>query len=164
MQKAGLDLKKILFNLEDTENEVIFKLTFSELDEDQNAIGFPPTQKLWWFELLRCEPNCRVLKRIECAMVVKTIKTSAGQGKIYIWLIQRSLSVILIRQEVLSTTSLKQKCICCGKEFLLKDLRSHIDSCFSFPNFERDDASSFKSTLELPPNFIMIDYAKLTKT
>ena len=50
------------------------------------------------------------------------------------------------------------------KRILIERLKITIDSCFSFPNFERDDASSFKSTLELPPNFIMIDYAKLTKT
>ena len=35
----------------------------------------------------------------------------------------------------------------------MKDLRSHIDSCFSFPNFESDDASSTESTSELPPAF-----------
>ena len=86
-------------------------------------------------------------------MTVKTLKTSFDQGKNCTMLIQRSLSVIPIRQEVLSTTSLEEKCIYRGKEFLLKDLRSHIDSCFSFPDFESDDASSTESTLELPPTF-----------
>ena len=36
LQKAGLGLKKIVFDLEDTEEEVYVKLTSSELDEDQN--------------------------------------------------------------------------------------------------------------------------------
>ena len=49
-------------------------------------------------------------------MAVKTLKTSVGQGKIYVRPIQRSLSVVPIRQEVLSTTSLKEKSIYCGKE------------------------------------------------
>ena len=93
------------------------------------------------------------MESIECTMVVKTLKTSIGQRKTYIRPIQRSLSVIPIIQEVLSTTSLEEKCIYCGKEFLLKDLRSDIDSSFSFPNFKSDDGSSTKSTLKLPPAF-----------
>ena len=125
LQKAGLGLKKIVFNLEDTEEEVYAKLTSSELDEDKNTIGFPQLKNCGGFELLQCVSNCRVLESIECAMAVKALKTSVGQGKIYIRPIQRSLSVIPIRQEVLSTTSVKEKCIYCGKEFLLKDLRSH---------------------------------------
>ena len=35
----------------------------------------------------------------------------------------------------------------------MKDLRSDIDSSFSFPNFKSDDGSSTKSTLKLPPTF-----------
>ena len=122
------------------------------LDENQNTIGFPQLKSCGGFELLQCVPNCKILESIECAMAVKTLKTSVGQGKIYIRPIQRSLSVIPIKQEVLSTT-LKEKCIYCGKEFLLKDLRSYIDSRFSFPNFESDDTSSTESTSELPPAF-----------
>ena len=142
MQKEGLGLKKIVFDLEDTEEEAYAKLTSSELDGDQNTISFPQLKNCGGFELLQCVPNGRVLESIECAMAVKTLETSAGQRKIYIRPIQRSLSVIPIRQEVLSTAPLKEKCIYCGKQFLLKELRSHIDSCFSFPNFESDDASS----------------------
>ena len=32
----------------------------------------------------------------------------------------------------------------------MKNLRSHIDSGFSFPNFESGDASSIETTSELP--------------
>ena len=35
----------------------------------------------------------------------------------------------------------------------MKDLRSHIDSSFSFPNFQSDDGSSTESTLKLTPAF-----------
>ena len=41
LQNAGLGLKKILLDLEDSEEEVYAKLTSSDLDEDQNTIGFP---------------------------------------------------------------------------------------------------------------------------
>ena len=67
------------------------------------------------------------MESTECAMTVRTFKTSDGQVKIYIKPIQRSLSVIPIREELLSSISLKEKCIYCEKEFLLKDLRLHID-------------------------------------
>ena len=96
--------------MEDTEEEVYAKLTSSELDEDEKK-GFPLLRNCG-FELLRCVPNCRVLE-VKCAMAVKTLKTSFGDVKIYTRPIQRSLLVIQIRQEVLSTTSLKEKCIYC---------------------------------------------------
>ena len=94
LQKAGLGLKKIVFDLEDTEEEVYAKLTSSELNEDQNTIGFPQLKNYVWFELLRCVPNWRTLESVERAMAVKTLKTSVGQGKVFIKPIQRSLSVI----------------------------------------------------------------------
>ena len=92
------------------------------------------------------------MESTECAMTVRTFKTSDGQVKIYIKPIQRSLSVIPVREELLSSISLKEKCIYCEKEFLLKDLRLHIDLCLSFPNLE-SDACPTESTLELPPTF-----------
>ena len=82
-KKAGLGLKKIEFDLENTE-EIYAKLTSSELYEDQNTIGFPQLKNCGGFELLRCVSNCRVLESIEYAMAIKTGKTSVGQGKIYI--------------------------------------------------------------------------------
>ena len=139
--------------MKDTEEDVNAKLTSSEFDEDQNTISFPQRKNCGGFELLRCVLNCRVLESIECAMAVKKLKTSVGLGKIYVRPIQRSLSIISIKQEVSSNTSLKETCIYCGKKFLLKDLRSHLDSFFSFPNFEGDDALSTESTSELQPAF-----------
>lgn len=41
LQEAGFGLKKNVFNLEDTEEEVYTKLTPWDLDKDQNTIGFP---------------------------------------------------------------------------------------------------------------------------
>ena len=80
LHKAGLGLKKTVFDLEDTEEEVYAKLTSSELDEDQNTIGFPQLRNCGGFKLLWCVPSYRELETIECVMAVKTLKTSVGQG------------------------------------------------------------------------------------
>ena len=79
-QKEGLGLKKIVFDLEDTKEEVCGKLTSSELDEDQYTIGFFQLKNCDGFELLRYVSNCRVLESIECTVAIKTLKTSIGQG------------------------------------------------------------------------------------
>ena len=132
LQKAGLGLRKIVFDLEDTEEDVNAKLTSSEFDEDQNTISFPQRKNCGGFELLRCVLNCRVLESIECAMAVKKLKTSVGLGKIYVRPIQRSLSVISIKQEVSSTTSLKETCIYCGKKILIERLKITLRFIFQF--------------------------------
>ena len=54
-------------------------------------------------------------------------KIGGGQGKIYIRPIQKSLSVKPIVKETHS--SLKDKCMHCGEEMLLKDLRKHVNFC-----------------------------------
>ena len=41
LQKAWFGLTKIAFDLGEIEKEIYVKLTSSELDEDQNTIGFP---------------------------------------------------------------------------------------------------------------------------
>ena len=99
LEQAELGLKNIVFDLKDVEEEVYAKLTFSELNEEQNTIGSPQLKNCDGFELLQCVPNCRVLESIECA-VDKTLKTSACQGKIYKRPIQISLLAISIRLEV----------------------------------------------------------------
>ena len=99
LQQAEIGPKNIVFGLKDTEEEVYAKLTFSELDEEQNTIGSPPLKNCDEFELLQCIPNCRVLESIECAMD-NTLKTSAYQGKIFKRPIQISLLAISIRLEV----------------------------------------------------------------
>ena len=89
LQKAGLGLKKIIFDLEDTDEDVYANLTSSKFDEGQNTIDFSQLDNCGGFELLWCVPDCRVMESNDCAMAVKTIKTSLGQVKIYIRLFQR---------------------------------------------------------------------------
>ena len=60
----------------------------------------------------------------------KLIKQVVGQGKIFVRPIQKTLSVIPIVKESLASTILKEKCVVCGNEFLLNDLRRHTDTCF----------------------------------
>lgn len=57
------------------------------------------------------------------------------------------MSVIPIRQDVSTTTSLKEKCIHCGEELLLKDLRAHAGSCYA-QNYDSDASST-----DLPSTF-----------
>ena len=48
---------------------------------------------------MKCIPNCKVLEPLECQISAKYLKAAAGQGKIYIRPIQRSLSVLPLKSE-----------------------------------------------------------------
>ena len=97
LQKAGLGLKKIKFSVEDDEVGLYNQLT--ETAESDETAGYPQLKNCGGFELLRCIPNCKVLEPIDVVMSAKNLKAAAGQGKIYIRPIQRSLSVIPLKSE-----------------------------------------------------------------
>ena len=99
LQKAGLGLKKIKFSVEDDEVTVYNQLT-GTVESDETA-GYPQIKNCGGFELLRCIPNCKVLEPIDVVMSAKNLKAAAGQGKIYIRPIQRSLFVIPLKSETL---------------------------------------------------------------
>jgi len=63
--KAGLGPKKIQFNTEDSEDEVLDKIS-SDCIKDNETIGFPKLKKCGRFELLKCHQNCRELTLIDC--------------------------------------------------------------------------------------------------
>ena len=115
LQKAGLGLKKIKFSVKDDEVTVNNQLT-GTVESDETA-GYPQLKNCGGFELLRCIPNCKILEPIDVVMSAKNLKAAAGQGKIYIRPIQRSLSVIHLKSETSSFSSsvLKEKCIYCLK-------------------------------------------------
>ena len=81
LQKAGLGLKNIAFDLEETEEKIYNKLTSLELDEVQNTIGFPHLKNCDGFELLWCVTNCRILESIECAMLLRHLKHLLAKEK-----------------------------------------------------------------------------------
>ena len=131
LQNAGLGLKKIKFDRdEDNEDQVYGKLMADdqENDEEELALGFPKLKDCGGFELMRCIPNCRVLEPLKCNMDAKSLKMAVGQGKVYIRPIQKSLSVLPLKKDIVET-SRKEKCLTCLRDFGLQELREHIEMC-----------------------------------
>ena len=122
LQKAVLGLKKIKFSAEDDQVAVCNQLTRT-VESDETA-SYLQLKKCGGFELLRCIPNCKVLEPIEVVMSAENLKVAAGQGKISIRPVQRSLSVFPLKSETssFSTSVLKKKCVYCLKEFSLQSL------------------------------------------
>ena len=87
-------------------------------------------------------------------MSAKNLKAAAGQGKIYIHPIQRSLSVIRQKSETSSFSSsvLKEKCVYCLKEFPLQSLRAHVLTCLSSSYLSDDDANDVREEDSAPPD------------
>ena len=138
LQKAGLGLKKIKFDLEADEVSVFNQLTSSRSGSgnsrpDELTSGYSQLENCGGFESMKCIPNCKVLEPLECQISAKNLKAAAGQGKIYIRPIQRSLPVLPLKSEAspCSTSALKEKCLHCYKEYPLNVLRSHGLSCLS---------------------------------
>ena len=100
---------------------------------DELTPGYSQLQNCGGFQLMKCVPICEVLEPLECQISAKNLKAAAGQGKIYIRPIQRSLSVLPLKSEAspCSTSALKEKCAHCYKEYPLNVLRSHVLSCLS---------------------------------
>ena len=98
---------------------------------------------------MHCIANCRLLEPLNCPMITKTLKSHVGHGKLYIRPIQKNLSVISIPQDVNDAT-LKEKCKFCQKEFLLQDLRNHVNMCLPAIFDYCDYDSSTSSTDDLP--------------
>lgn len=86
--RAGLNTKRVQFEVDDNDNHVIKKLSSDELKDGQ-TIGFPQLQSCGGFELLECKQNCRELTLITCKWDVMTLKSCLGnQSKIYLRPIQ----------------------------------------------------------------------------
>ena len=98
-------------------------------------------------------PNCKVLEPMEVVMSAKNLKAAAGQGKIYIRPIQRSLSVIPLKPETssCSTSVLKEKRVYCLKEFPLQSLRAHVLKCLSSSYLSDDDVCDVREDVMLNP-------------
>ena len=136
LQKAGLGFKKIKFDFEADELSVYNQLKSSSSGNsqpDELTSGYSQLQICGGFELMKCIPNCKVLEPVECQISAKSLKAATGQGKIYIRPIKRSLSVLSLKSEAspCSTSTLKEKCVHCYKEYLFNVLRSHVLSCLS---------------------------------
>ena len=108
----------------------VYNQLTGKIESDETA-GYPQLNNCRGFELLRYITNCKFLEPIDVVMSAKILKASAGQGKIYIRPIQRSLSVIPLKTETssFSISLLKEKCVYCLKEFPLQSLRANVLTC-----------------------------------
>ena len=91
---------------------------------------------------MKCIPDYKVLGPLECKMSVKNSKVSTDQSKIYIRPIQRSFLVLPLKSEALpySTSTLKEKCVYCYKEYPPHVLGSHVLPCLSSDFLLSDDS------------------------
>ena len=120
------------------------------MDEEGQCKGFPKLNDCGGFELMHCIANFRVLEPLNCSMTTKTLKSHVGQGKLYIRPIQKNLSVISVPQNENHAT-LKEKCEFCQNEFLLQDLRNHVDMCLpAISDHWGDNNSCTSSSDDLP--------------
>ena len=122
--------------------------------ESDETAGYSQLKNCGGFELLRCIPNCKVLKPVDVVMSAKNLKAGAGQGKIYVRPIQRSLSVIPLKCETSSFSSsvLKEKFVYCLKEFPLQSLRAPVLMCLSSSYLSVDDTDEVREEDSAPPN------------
>ena len=137
LHNAGLGLKKIKLQLNDSEEQVAEKILSADLNEENETLGFPQLRDGGGYELLQCLSNCRQLSLISCQWSVKELKANLGaQSKIYIRPIQHNLSTKPIQTE--TTVKVKQTCNGCLKEFFMCELRSHLYTCSAGLNDESD--------------------------
>ena len=122
--------------------------------ESDETAGYSQLKNCGGFELLRCIPNCKVLKPVDVVMSAKNLKAGAGQGKIYVRPIQRSLSVIPLKCETSSFSSsvLKEKFVYCLKEFPLQSLRAPVLMCLSSSYLSVDDTDEVREEDSAPLN------------
>lgn len=118
--KAGLGLKKITFNSNDTEKEVQEKL----LKE------FPKLENSGGFELMCCNGTTRTLRILNCKWDVQTLKSVVGpQGRFYVRPLQRSLTVTDVVDDLNTESNIKVSCLTCEGLFAVSEIRQHISCC-----------------------------------
>ena len=109
LQKAGLGIKKIKFEIDSDEKAVLETITSSEVNsETGQTIGFSKLKECGGFELMTCVANCRNLSTLDCAWSVKSIKANiGGQSCIYVRPIQKDLSTTPLSED--SPCEIKEK-------------------------------------------------------
>jgi len=151
--QAGLGCKKIKLLADDTEEDVLNKLTSDAKDEFGNTLGFPQLRTCGGFEMLQCLANCRDLSVIGTSWSVRDLKSAlGGQAKIYLRPIQKNLST-RSHEPKRSESLLKEKCRWCQKPFLLSQLREHSSQCTgNFFGDDDDDATDLPAVLSGGPD------------
>jgi len=125
---AGLGMKKIKLDLEDKEEDVLEKVTCGDRGDDGEIKGFPQLKESGGFEIMYCVSGVKELKPLNCSWATKDLKANVGsQSKLYLRPIQKNLSTVSILPQ--NKSQVKEKCIICSKEVLMKDLRFHVLMC-----------------------------------
>ncbi|XP_061188056.1 uncharacterized protein LOC133196140 [Saccostrea echinata] len=159
--KAGLGLKKIKFNVNDGQTEVLEKISSNEKDNNNECVGFPALKNCGGFELMRSQSNNRSLSTIKVEWSVKNLKACIGsQGKLYVRPIQRNLStepIQLAHDETAEKSMLKTEiCRECGQPFAIAELRAHCELCIGehFTSNETEDKKEEIVPEDLPDPLI----------
>ncbi|KAJ8313279.1 hypothetical protein KUTeg_009168 [Tegillarca granosa] len=125
-----------------TEKEILIKAGETAVLEklisdqvlDNEVLGFPKLRNAYvMLMLLRTTQNCRNLTVIDCVWSTKEIKAILSpQSNIYLRPIPANLSTETLK-ELDDSTSKQQmvetKCVGCQKNFKLRELREHLDTC-----------------------------------
>lgn len=124
--EANLGDKKIKLNLDDSEHEVLSKITSAVQDENGETIGFPCLKDIGGFELLHRKGHNKTLEIISGNMCARNIKSniSTCQSKIYIRPIQKQLNTTPKR--TYKNTAIIENCLLCEKPFFINELREHL--------------------------------------
>ena len=119
LQNAGLGSKKVQVFMGDSEESVLEKL----------IIAYPKLKDCGGIELLVCTANSKDLSVLSCNLSAQSMKDAVGgsQGRLYIRPIQKSLSIDPVNKA--QSSKLQEKCLWCGEDFKLSDLRKHVDNC-----------------------------------
>ena len=154
LQKAGLGIKKIKFEIDSDEKAVQETITSSEVNsETGQTIGFSKLKECGGFELMTWVANCRNLSTLDCAWSVKSTKTNiGGQSRIYLRPIQRNLSTTPMSED--TPCKIKEKCLVCGQDVLVRNLRTHVYMCSEAAIIQSDsgeeELTSFYQVDHLP--------------
>ena len=138
LQKAGLEIKKIKFEIDSDEKAVLDMITSSEINSKTGqTIGFSKLKECEGFELMTCVANCRHLNTLHCVWSVKSLKANiGGQSRIYVRPIQKDLSTTPLSED--TPCEIKDKCIVCGQDVLVQNLRTHVYVCSEAAIIGRD--------------------------
>ena len=151
--QAGLGCKKSKLLEDDTDEDVLNKLTSDAKDEFANTLGFPQPHTCCGFQMLQCLDNCKNISVIGTLWSICDLQSAlGGQAKIYLRPIQKNLST-RSEQPKRSESLLKEKCHWCQKPFLLSELREHSFQCSgNFFGYSDKDATDLPAVMKEGPD------------
>ena len=141
--QVGLGCKKIKLLEDDTDEDVLNKLTSDAKDEFGNTLGFPQPRTCGGFEMLQRlakSKNTSVSGTLWCICDLQS--ALGGQAKIY----------LRPKQPKRSESLLKEKCRWCQKPFLLSKLREHsLQRTGNFFGYSDKDATDLPAVMKGGP-------------